>query len=111
MLLRLSGRSHRVMTAVALAGVRESVRLSVTTVSFRAITSAEALAYWESGEPRDKAGGYAIQGRGAVFVSRLEGSYSGVVGLPLYETAELLAEHGVAVLAPVPCPPPAAGRS
>lgn len=95
MLSRLSGRSHRVLTAVALAGARESLRLCASTVRFRPISAAEALAYWETGEPLDKAGGYAIQGRGAVFVTRLEGSYSGVVGLPLYETAQMLAEHGL----------------
>jgi septum formation protein len=94
MLADLSGRSHRVLTAVALVAEREAVRLSETAVFFRAIAPAEARAYWASGEPRDKAGGYAIQGRGAVFVSRLEGSYSGVVGLPLYETAQLLAGCG-----------------
>lgn len=99
MLACLSGRSHQVLSAVALAGAggtRDALRLSVSTVTFRPILPAEARAYWDSGEPRDKAGAYAIQGFGAVFVSRVEGSYSGVVGLPLYETAELLREHGVA---------------
>lgn len=96
MLARLSGRTHRVMTAVALVrGTMEDVRVSVSTVTFRDIGRAEARAYWESGEPRDKACAYAIQGRGAVFVRRLEGSYSGVVGLPLLETAELLAGAGI----------------
>lgn len=99
MLERLSGRSHEVVTAVALVGAQESVRLSVTRVTFRVIESAEAAAYWETGEPRDKAGAYAVQGMGAVFVSRLEGSYTGVVGLPLYETAQLLGACGVPVLA------------
>jgi septum formation protein len=97
MLLRLAARSHQVLTAVALsdsAGVRE--RLSASEVRFRAIGAAEAAAYWASGEPRDKAGGYAIQGLGAVFVEYLSGSYSGVMGLPLFETAELLREAGVA---------------
>lgn len=95
MLASLSGRGHRVLTAIALITARETVRVSETAVFFRPVSPAEARAYWESGEPRDKAGGYAIQGRGAVFVSRLEGSYSGVVGLPLFETAQLLAECGV----------------
>jgi septum formation protein len=96
MLTRLSGRSHRVLTAVALVGARESqVRLSESEVRFRSISSAECAQYWDSGEPRDKAGAYAIQGLGAVFVSRLEGSYSGVMGLPLCETAELLDAAGV----------------
>lgn len=91
MLQRLSGRSHRVMTGVALVrGEQIRHRLSVTVVTFRDITADEARAYWDSGEPCDKAGGYAVQGIAAVFISRLEGSYSGVMGLPLFETAELL---------------------
>jgi len=96
LLQRLGGRSHQVLTAVALAdasGVRE--RLSASEVRFRAISRAECVAYWASGEPRDKAGGYAIQGLGAVFVEHLSGSYSGVMGLPLYETAQLLRAAGV----------------
>lgn len=99
MLRLLSGRAHQVLTAVAVASARgESVALSASEVSFRAIATAEAAAYWRSGEPADKAGGYAIQGRGAIFVRELRGSYSGVVGLPLFETAALLAGHGVSVL-------------
>lgn len=98
MLRRLAGRRHRVLSAVALVGEgQEATRLSESTVSFRDIDEAEARAYWASGEPADKAGGYAIQGRGAVFVSHLAGSYSGVMGLPLYETAALLREAGLAV--------------
>lgn len=99
-LARLSGRSHEVVTAVALIHEMEAVRVSVTRVIFRHIPPAEAAAYWETGEPRDKAGGYAVQGRGAVFVAGLEGSYTGVVGLPLFETAQMLNECGVPVLAP-----------
>jgi septum formation protein len=96
MLTRLSGRSHRVLTAVALVDGRGSqVRLSDSEVHFRTLGAAECARYWDSGEPRDKAGGYAIQGLGAVFVSRLLGSYSGVMGLPLCETAELLDAAGV----------------
>jgi len=91
MLARLSGRTHEVLTAVALVGAQGSAqRLSRSEVSFRELAQAECAAYWESGEPRDKAGGYAIQGLGAAFVSELRGSYSGVVGLPLFETAALL---------------------
>lgn len=90
MLARLSGTTHHVYTGVALAGQVEDSRLSVSTVRFRPLTLAECAAYWQTGEPADKAGAYAIQGRGAVFIARLEGSYSGVMGLPLYETAELL---------------------
>ena len=97
MLARLSGRSHRVLTAVALVDARGSqVRLSDSEVEFRIIEPAEGARYWDSGEPRDKAGGYAIQGLGAVFVRHLHGSYSGVMGLPLFETAELLDRAGIA---------------
>jgi len=96
MLLRLSGRSHEVLTAVALA-VRGEVnhRLSRSEVRFRHLSLTEATAYWNSGEPQDKAGSYAVQGHGAVFVEHLSGSYSGVMGLPLFETAELLAAAGL----------------
>jgi len=96
MLLRLSGRSHEVLTAVALA-VRGEVnhRLSRSEVRFRHLSLMEATAYWNSGEPQDKAGSYAVQGHGAVFVEHLSGSYSGVMGLPLFETAELLAAAGL----------------
>jgi septum formation protein len=98
MLGRLSGRVHQVLTAVALASERSiEVRVSGTSVRLRDLTLAEREAYWQSGEPRDKAGGYAIQGYGAVFVESLSGSYSGVVGLPLAETAELLRAAGIAV--------------
>jgi septum formation protein len=98
MLALLSGREHRVLTGVVLLGAREQTAASETLVRFRAISAAEAAAYWRSGEPRDKAGAYAIQGVGALFVERLCGSYSGVVGLPLYETARLLRHEGIAVL-------------
>ena len=95
MLRRLSGVTHHVYSGVALVDAdREATRLSVSAVSFREIAERECAAYWQSGEPTDKAGGYAIQGRGALFVARLEGSYSGVMGLPLFETAELLREFG-----------------
>jgi septum formation protein len=99
-LARLSGQWHQVMSAVAVVGAdgEEHSRLSVNAVQFRQVSDAEALAYWASGEPRDKAGGYAIQGRAAIFIERLEGSYSGVMGLPLFETAELLQRFGISVL-------------
>jgi septum formation protein len=96
MLLSLSGRTHRVFTAVALAtGAGVNYRLSASEVRLRPLSRAECLAYWASGEPRDKAGGYAVQGRAAVFIEYLRGSYSGVMGLPLFETAELLRAAGV----------------
>ena len=98
MLDALSGRGHKVLTGVALRGPGgTSTALSTTNVYFREISSDEALAYWQSGEPRDKAGAYAIQGLGGVFVERLEGSYSGVVGLPVFETVALLREAGLDV--------------
>jgi septum formation protein len=98
MLGRLSGREHRVLTAVALVGAREETRLCVSHVRFRRIADAEAAAYWETGEPADKAGGYAVQGVGALFVESIAGSYSGVMGLPLFETGELLRHAGIAPL-------------
>lgn len=92
----LSGREHLVLTAVALASsTRVAARVVGTRVRFRVLTRAEIEAYWATGEPRDKAGSYAIQGLAAVFVSQLQGSYSAVVGLPLGETAELLAEFAI----------------
>jgi len=99
MLERLSGRGHKVLTGVALHGAQGSqTALSETDVYFREISRDEALAYWQSGEPCDKAGAYAVQGLGGVFVERIEGSYSGVVGLPVFETATLLANAGLGVL-------------
>ncbi|RUQ35561.1 MAG: septum formation inhibitor Maf [Candidatus Competibacteraceae bacterium] len=96
MLARLSGCEHQVLSAVALATPeRDAVRVQDSRVRFRALTPAECLAYWDSGEPQDKAGGYGIQGRAAAFIVELQGSYSGVMGLPLFETAELLREFGV----------------
>lgn len=97
MLADLSGREHQVLTAVALGDGQRVHSFCVTsTVRFRAISTDEAQRYWASGEPSDKAGGYAIQGLGAVFVSGLSGSYSAVVGLPLCETADLLGQFGIA---------------
>ncbi len=91
MLGRLSGRTHEVLTGVAgLRGGQTEVVLSRTAVTFRTIDATEARAYVATGEPMDKAGAYGIQGRAAVFVAHLEGSYSGVVGLPLYETGQIL---------------------
>ncbi len=103
MLSRLSGRSHEVRTAVAVAcsgAVRSA--LSCTRVQFREIRPDEALRYWHSGEPRDKAGAYAIQGLGGLFVAAISGSYTGVVGLPLFETAMLLREAGLDLLPSMP---------
>jgi septum formation protein len=99
MLSRLAGREHRVLSAVSLRlGDEHWEALNVSSVTFRRISREEIEAYWATGEPRDKAGAYAIQGKGAIFVRHLSGSYSGVMGLPLFETAELLKRAGISVL-------------
>jgi septum formation protein len=96
MLRMLSGKSHWVLTAVCLANhLNSDVTLSKTKVTFRDITESEMEAYWATGESADKAGAYAIQGKAALFIKNLAGSYSGVVGLPLFETANLLAGFGI----------------
>jgi septum formation protein len=96
MLSMLSGREHQVMTAVAVArGTVVHDALSISRVRFRSIEREEMVAYWSSGEPRDKAGAYAVQGLGAMFISHIDGSYSGVMGLPLFETVQLLANFGI----------------
>ncbi|MCK4586530.1 MAG: septum formation inhibitor Maf [Gammaproteobacteria bacterium] len=104
MLQGLSGRSHRVLSAVAVVGRddlgqdREEVQVSESIVIFRSVTEKECVAYWDTGEPVDKAGAYAIQGLAAVFIERIEGSYSGVMGLPLFETGELLQQFGIEIV-------------
>jgi len=95
MLARLSGRRHQVMSAVAMVADREVVMLNISEVTFGELSIAEIEAYWASGECHDKAGAYAIQGRAAMFIKELQGSYSGVMGLPLYETAVLLQQFGI----------------
>ncbi len=96
MLRQLAGSTHQVMTAVAIASEQDVVvKLSVTDVAFRPLSEAEITAYWHTGEPQDKAGGYAIQGLGAVFVQQIRGSYTGVVGLPIEQTVELLTHCGI----------------
>ena len=94
MLQVLSGATHTVLTAVALVAEDRLVRLNTSHVTFRTLSLSECEAYWESGEPADKAGAYAIQGLGAAFITRLEGSYSGVMGLPLFETVDMLETFG-----------------
>jgi septum formation protein len=112
MLAQLSGRCHRVLSAVAVVGrddlgqdranveaqVKVRVRCNESRVCFRPVSAAERAAYWATGEPADKAGAYGIQGLAALFIERLEGSYSGVMGLPLFETGELLREFGIEIL-------------
>ncbi|MBX8566487.1 Maf-like protein [Pseudomonas cichorii] len=96
MLAALSGREHQVLTAIALVDrQRSEARIVTSRVRFRSIEAHEARTYWASGEPQDKAGSYAVQGLAAIFVEELHGSYSGVVGLPLCETAELLGSFGI----------------
>jgi len=100
MMRALGGRWHEVYTGVAVArDGRTAVSTAISRVRLRTLDEEELRRYWASGEPRDKAGGYAIQGLGALFVSEMQGSYSGVVGLPLYETGQLLAAAGVDLLA------------
>jgi septum formation protein len=95
-LTRLSGRSHRVLTAVAVAqGERMEHRTSISEVRFRALDPSEIHRYALSGEPTDKAGAYGIQGHAAAFVEEIRGSFSGIVGLPLCETALLLRDFGI----------------
>jgi septum formation protein len=98
MLRRLSDRTHEVYSAVTLVDGETNVRISCSEVTFRLISDDEIRAYWQSGEPQDKAGGYAIQGLAAQFIDNLNGSYSGVMGLPLFETAELLYDAGYNLL-------------
>lgn len=99
MLRQMSNQWHDIYTAVALVDQhRQQVLLNHSRVKLRNIADDEILAYWQSGEPQDKAGAYAIQGRAAIFVERLEGSYSAVMGLPLFETAQLLQAAGIHLL-------------
>jgi septum formation protein len=103
---QLSGNTHEVYSAVAVAGIvpggttnpDELYRVNISRVQFRSISQQERDTYWQTGEPADKAGGYAIQGLAAGFVQNLNGSYSAVVGLPLFETAELLEAFGIYIV-------------
>ncbi len=99
MLTALSAKTHQVYSSVSLrcGDVHQEI-VSVTEVSFRALTLEEIRAYWLTGEPADKAGAYAIQGLGAIFVESIQGSYSGVMGLPLFETARLLQQQGIHII-------------
>ncbi len=99
MLSRLSGRSHQVYSAVSLRGEHHWEAVSVSEVRFRTLSRDEIIAYWHTGEPRDKAGAYAIQGLASIFIESITGSFSGVMGLPLFETAQLLAKQGIKVIA------------
>ena len=102
MLMQLSGRGHQVMTSIALITHERSLTQVVTTeVFFRTLSLDECQSYWTTGEPLDKAGGYGIQGLAAIFIERIVGSYSAVVGLPLTETAGLLKQVGIPVWQPL----------
>jgi septum formation protein len=98
MLSRLSGRSHQVYSAVSLRGDNHWQTLSISEVKFKTLSTDEIIAYWQTGEPCDKAGAYAIQGLASTFIESITGSFSGVMGLPLYETAQLLAKQGIKVI-------------
>ncbi len=98
MLSRLSGRSHQVYSAVSLRGDDHWQALSISEVKFKMLSTDEIVAYWQTGEPCDKAGAYAIQGLASTFIESITGSFSGVMGLPLYETAQLLAKQGIRVI-------------
>ncbi len=95
MLQLLSNRSHWVFSGVALAGDKIASSISSSKVTFCHVTPEQAQAYWNSSEPADKAGGYGIQGLGSLFISKIEGSFSGIMGLPLFETAQLLRQAGI----------------
>ncbi|MEM7220177.1 MAG: Maf family protein [Pseudomonadota bacterium] len=111
MLARLSGRAHQVLTGMAVGlPQRRGVAIVRTQVLFRSVSMQEAGAYWDSGEPRDKAGGYGIQGAGGAFVRAVRGSYSNVVGLPQVETGRLLAAFSVAQSADADAAAPSGAR-
>jgi len=99
MLKLLSGKTHQVMTAVAICnGETEHCALSISEVEFNKLNEQQIIAYWYTGEPADKAGGYGIQGIAAQFIKNIKGSYSGIMGLPLFETAQLLKRVGIELL-------------
>ena len=100
MLRQLSAKTHKVYTAISLRSTdgQHHQILSETEVKFRSISTKEIQAYWQTGEPQGKAGGYAIQGLASIFVESINGSFSGVVGLPLFETAQLLSKQGINVI-------------
>jgi nucleoside triphosphate pyrophosphatase len=95
MMRLLSNRSHWVFSGIALAGDDVTSSVNASKVTFCDVTLEQATAYWNSTEPTDKAGGYGIQGLGSIFITRIEGSFSGVMGLPLFETAQLLMQAGI----------------
>lgn len=97
MLSRLSANTHQVYSAVSVRGQKTQQILSVSDVTFRAISEQEIIQYWHTGEPADKAGGYAVQGLASIFIQSIQGSFSGIMGLPLFETAHILANEGIKI--------------
>jgi len=97
MLSRLSANTHQVYSAVSIRGQKTQQILSVSDVTFRAISEQEIIQYWHTGEPADKAGAYAVQGLASIFIQSIQGSFSGIMGLPLFETAQLLANEGIQI--------------
>ena len=97
MLSSLSANTHQVYSAVSIRGQKTQQVLSVSDVTFRAISEQEIIQYWKTGEPADKAGAYAIQGLASIFIQSIQGSFSGIMGLPLFETAQLLANEGIQI--------------
>lgn len=98
MLSALSAKTHEVYSAVSIRGELTQEIVCVSQVTFRGLSEQEIINYWQTGEPADKAGAYAIQGLGSVFVQKIQGSFSGIMGLPLFETAQLLANEGIGIL-------------
>ena len=97
MLSQLADNTHQVYSAVSIRGQQIQSCLSISNVTFRAIIEQEIIQYWQTGEPADKAGAYAVQGLGSIFIQSIQGSFSGIMGLPLFETAQLLANEGIHV--------------
>ncbi len=97
MLEQLSASTHQVYSAVSVRGQSTQQVLSVSDVTFRAISTQEIIQYWHTGEPADKAGAYAVQGLASIFIQSITGSYSGIMGLPLFETAQILANEGIKI--------------
>ena len=97
MLSHLSANTHQAYSAVSIRGQQTQHCLSVSDVTFRAISTQEIIQYWHTGEPADKAGAYAIQGLASIFIEKINGSFSGIMGLPLFETAQLLNNEGISI--------------
>jgi septum formation protein len=97
MLSRLSGTTHQVYSAVSLRGRINQQVLSISDVTFRTLSEQEIFDYWHTGEPADKAGAYAVQGLASIFIQSIQGSFSGIMGLPLFETAKILSNEGIKV--------------